>query len=147
MLEFIGERAAVEVAHFLNDIRRGTAILITERGRRHLLEIRFGNPVELGLQLRGADWRGSKWIELNGEVAETLNRTKQRGGASSFAEQRGIVYTALSTRTDELFRDAKKLTPRFIDGGRIATIGIVYFRDIAVVEDAGNGKAGHNLEI
>src|SRR6185503_14254269 len=63
VLELVGEAAAVFLADLLDDVRGGAAGIRAKRRGRQLLEVGLRDPVELGLQLRGAGRRRSEWIE------------------------------------------------------------------------------------
>ena len=89
VLEFVRDRAAVELAHPLDDVGRG-AVLVAERGRRNLGEIRFRDAVELRLQLDGTGACRAERIDLDREVAVTLNVADERRGGSGFLEKRSV---------------------------------------------------------
>ena len=110
-------------------------------------EIRFGDAVELRLQLGRAGRRRAERIELDREMAVALDRVDERGGAGDFAKQRRVVARrGAGTGASELFGDAEKLAPGFVDRRRIATVCLVHLGDLAVVENAGDGKAGHSAK-
>src|SRR6185503_8473663 len=77
VLELVGQRSAVEVAHMLHDVGGG-ALVIAERLGGNLEKIRLGDSVKFRLELRRAGRLRPQRVEGNGEVPVTLNRDGQR---------------------------------------------------------------------
>jgi hypothetical protein len=103
--------------------------------------------VELRPQLVGSGRLRAEGIDLNGEVPVTLDRADERRGSGSLPQKRRVDTTGANVATGELSRKPEKLTPGLVNRRRIALVRLVGLRDVTVVEDAGDRKAGHDWEI
>ena len=138
--------AAVGVAHLADDVRRGGRARVAEGGAGNLLEVGFGDPVELWPQLGRAWRRRSERIERTARWPYSLNRGDERCGRRGFPKKRRVIAARGGRTAGELFGNAKKLAPGLIDRRRIAPVRFVELGDQSVVEDARDWKAGHALK-
>src|SRR5262245_4718507 len=75
-------------------------------------------------------------------MAVALDGSQQRAGARRFAQQRRIQ--AARRGAGERLCHSKELTPRLVDGARVAPIGVEQLSNVAVVVDANYGEGGHS---
>ena len=137
VLELVRQRAAVVVAHRLNDVGGCAVGVGAKNGTRQLSQVGVGDAVEFRLELHRARRRTPERIERNRQVTEFLDRGKQFRGAGGFAEKGRVGRAGGAGAAGDLLSDTKELAPGFVDGGGIATVRLVHARDVAVVEDAG----------
>ena len=134
----------VQVAQTFGHVRGG-ADVEPERQRGNELQVGLGDAVKFGSQLRGSWRRRPERVELHREVPVLSDRVDERCGASDFSkvDRVGGYRGGRRRSAADLFGEAKELAPGLVDRRRIATVRLEDFGDVAVVEHARDGGAGH----
>src|SRR5215218_2094870 len=144
MSELEAHRRGVEVAQARGDVRSRSDIE-AQGERRDELQVGLGDAVKLGRQLGGTRGRPSERIELHGQVAVLPDCIDEGGRARNLAKVDGIRGNGGGrvAASAKLLGEAEELAPGFVDRRRVATVRLENFGDVAVVEHARYGGAGH----
>src|SRR5690606_29020919 len=153
VLELDAELGGVQPAKARHRVGGGGLVVEAKRGAGDSGEIRVGDPVEFGLQLRCAEGRGAERIELDIQVAVLPDRLNQPRGPRNLA-QVGRIESGRrgAPRSNHgSWRGAREptaylevLPPRLIHREWVAEKRLVHLFDVGVVESAGDRKVAHD---